>query len=56
MDMVSGIAKMSMDMATERVSTLTQVAVLKNVMDAQKETMAILLESLGIGGKLDVKG
>ncbi|GHS85761.1 hypothetical protein AGMMS49957_02540 [Synergistales bacterium] len=56
MDMVSGIAQMSMNMATERVSTLTQAAMLKNVMDVQKETMAILLESLGIGGKLNVKG
>ena len=55
MDMVSGIAQASMEMASARVGTAVQVAVLKNVMEAQQETMALLLKTLGVGQNLNVK-
>ena len=55
MDMISGIAGASMEMASARVATAAQVAVLKQVMDVQKETMALLLESFGMGRNLNVQ-
>jgi hypothetical protein len=55
LDITSGIARASMEMASARVTTEAQVAVLKNAMDVHKETMAILLESMGMGRKLNVK-
>ena len=42
-----------MDMAAARVSSAVQVSMLKNVMELQQETMAQLLQSMGIGGALD---
>jgi hypothetical protein len=56
MDITSGIAKLSMEMASARVTTGVQAAVLKNVMDVQQESLAILLESLGVGGQLNIRG
>ena len=56
MDISLGIAQASMDMAAARVTTEMQVAVLKNVMDAQKDVIALLLESLGVGRNLNLKG
>lgn len=44
-----------MDMAAARVSSAVQVSMLKNVMDLQQETMAQLLQSMGIGGALDLR-
>jgi hypothetical protein len=55
MDITSGIAKASMEMAEARVTMGAQMAVLKNIMDAQQENMALLLNSMGIGRGLDVK-
>lgn len=55
MDITNGIALASMDMASARVTAGVQVAVLKQVMDAQQETMALLLNSLGVGRNLDVQ-
>ena len=56
MDMVSGIARASMDMASARVATAVQIGVLKQVMEVQKETMALLLDAFGIGKNLNVQG
>ena len=53
--MISGIAGASMEMAATRVTTGVQVAMLKNIMDAQQETMAILLNSMGVGRNLNVQ-
>ncbi|MDR3231526.1 MAG: YjfB family protein [Synergistaceae bacterium] len=55
MDITMGIAKTSMEMATAKLSAGVEVAVLKNVMDAQKETMAILLQSMGMGQHLNIR-
>ena len=55
MDITSGIAQASMEMASARVATAMQVAVLKQVMDAQQDTMALLLKSLGVGRNLSVE-
>lgn len=44
-----------MDMAAARVSSAVQVSMLKNVMELQQETMAQLLQSMGIGGALDLE-
>ena len=54
MDITSGIAKLSTEMASARVTAGVQAAMLKNVMDVQQESLAILLESLGVGGKLNI--
>ena len=55
MDITCGIAKASMEMASARVATGMQVAVIKHIMDAQQETFALLLNSLGVGQNLNVK-
>ena len=55
MDITSGIAKASMEMASARVTAGVQVAVLKQVMDVQQETLALLLNSFGVGRNLNVK-
>ena len=55
MDITSGIAKASMDMASARVTTGVQMAMLKNVIDAQQESLAILLKSMGMGQQLNLR-
>ena len=55
MDITSGIAQASMEMASARVATGVQVAMLKNVMDVQQESLAILLKSMGLGQQLDIR-
>lgn len=55
MDISADIARYSMDMAAARVSSAVQVSMLKNVMELQQETMAQLLQSMGIGGALDLE-
>lgn len=44
-----------MDMAAVRVSNAVQVSMLKNVMELERVTMAQLLQSMGVGGALDVR-
>ena len=56
MDITSGIALASMEMASARVAAKVQVAVLKNAMEIQQDTMALLLSSMGIGQNLNVLG
>ena len=55
MDITNGIALASMEMASARVTAGVQVAVLKQVMDVQQETMILLLNSLGIGRNLSIQ-
>jgi hypothetical protein len=55
MDITSGIALASMEMASARVTTGVQMAMLKNVMDVQQESLAILLKSMGVGRQLDIR-
>ena len=55
MDISGDVARYSMEMAAARVSSAVQVSMLKNVMEAQKDMMAQLLKSMGLGGSLDVK-
>jgi hypothetical protein len=55
MDITSGVAKLSMEMATARVTAGVQTAMLKKMMDVQQESLAILLESLGVGGQLNIR-
>ena len=55
MDMINGIAQASMEMASARVATAAQFAVLKNVMEAQKDTMELLLNSMGMGRNVSIQ-
>lgn len=55
MDITSGIARASMDLAAARVTTGVQAAVLKEVMDAQQETLALLLKTMGMGEQLNIQ-
>ena len=55
MDITSGIAQASMEMASARVTTGVQMAMLKHIMDAQQDTLALLLNSMGVGSNLNVK-
>ena len=55
MDLVTGIAQASMEMASARVTTGVQVAMLKNVMEMQQETLALLLNSMGMGRNLNIQ-
>jgi hypothetical protein len=55
MDITSGIARASMDLALTKVGAEAQTAMLKNVMDLQKESLSILLESMGVGRNLNVR-
>ena len=54
-DITSGIAQASMEMASARVTTGVQMAMLKYIMDAQQETLALLLNSMGVGRNLNVQ-
>ena len=54
-DITTGIARASMEMAEARVATGVQMAVLKQIMDAQQDTLALLLKSMGVGGQLSVQ-
>jgi len=55
MDITLGIAQASMQMASIKAATEVQTAMLKNVMDVQKESLAILLESMGVGRQLNIR-
>jgi hypothetical protein len=55
MDITSGIARASMEMASARVTAGVQTAMLKNVMEVQQESLAVLLKSLGVGRQLDLQ-
>lgn len=55
MDITSGIARASMDLASARVTAGVQVAMLKEVMNAQQETLALLLKTMGMGQQLDIR-
>ena len=55
MDITMGIAQASMEMASARVAAGVQVAMAKNIMEMQQETMALLLRSMGMGQNLNVK-
>ena len=55
MDITSGIAQASMELASARVATEAQIAVMKNVMEMQQETMALLLKSMGVGRNMNVQ-
>ena len=56
MDITNGIALASMEMASANVAAKVQVAVLKNVMEVQQDSLALLLSSMGIGQNLNVLG
>ncbi|MDR1733229.1 MAG: YjfB family protein [Synergistaceae bacterium] len=55
MDITTGIAQASMTMSLVKVATEAQTAVLKNVMDTQKEALSILLQSLGVGQQINIQ-
>ncbi|MDR2180485.1 MAG: YjfB family protein [Synergistaceae bacterium] len=55
MDITMGIAQTSMEMASAKLTAGVQMAVLKNVMDVQQESVAILLQSMGVGRQLDIR-
>ena len=44
-----------MEMASARVTAGVQMAVLKHIMDAQQDTLALLLRSMGVGRNLNVQ-
>lgn len=54
-DITADVARYSMEMASARTAQAIQTSMLKNVMEAQKDMMAQLLKSMGLGGSLDVK-
>ena len=56
MDITGDIARYSMDMASARVASQVQTSMLKNVMDLQEDMMAQLLQTMGLGGSLNVQG
>ncbi|MDO4786853.1 MAG: putative motility protein [Fretibacterium sp.] len=55
LEISESIARYSMDMAAVRVSSAVQASMLKNVMELERATMAQLLQSMGVGGALDVQ-
>ncbi|MBQ9526636.1 MAG: putative motility protein [Fretibacterium sp.] len=55
MDITGDIARYSMDMASVRVASAVQTSMAKNVMELQQDTMAQLLQSLGVGGSLNIQ-
>ena len=55
MDITSGIAQASMELASARVATGAQIAVMKSVMEMQQEAMALLLNSMGVGQNINVQ-
>ena len=55
MDITSGIAQASMELASSRVALGAQVAVMKSAMEMQQETMAVLLKSMGVGQNMNIK-
>ena len=54
-DITADVARYSMEMASARTAQAVQTSRLKKVMEAQKDMMAQLLKSMGLGGALDVK-
>ncbi len=52
----SSIAQYSMAAASARVTTAAQTAMMKNVMEMQEDMMSQLLQSMGLGGSLNVRG
>lgn len=55
MDVSMDIARYSMDMAQAKVATQAQVSMMKNVMELEKDSMAQLLSTMGVGGALNVQ-
>lgn len=55
MDITMGIARASTDMASARVAVEAQVAMMRNVMDMQQESMAMLLSTMGIGQNVNIQ-
>jgi len=56
MNIVTDVARASTEMASARVATGMQVAMIRNVMDMQQETMAMLLSTMGIGQNMNIQG
>ncbi len=56
MEITSGIAKQSMEMAESRLRSEVGVSMLKKVMDFEKDNMDQLLKSLGVGSQLNIRG
>ena len=54
MDITNGIALASMEMASAQLATGVQVAALKKMMEVHKDSLAILLQSMGLGRQLDI--
>ena len=55
MDITTGIAGASMEMASARVTAGVQMALMKNLMEAQQDTMALLLQSMGMGQNINTR-
>ncbi|MBR1671568.1 MAG: YjfB family protein [Fretibacterium sp.] len=55
MDITGDIARYSMDMAAARLSSAVQTSMVKNVMELQQDTMAQLLQTMGLGGSLNIQ-
>ena len=55
MDIINGIALASMEMASAKVANEVHITVMKNAMDIQEESLAILLKSMGIGRNINIK-
>ena len=55
MEITGDIARYSMDMASARVTSSVQTAMAKNVMELQQDTMSQLLQSMGMGGSMNIQ-
>ena len=53
-DITTGIARASMEMASARLTAGVQMAMLKNIMEVQQDTMTLLLQSMGLGQNLNI--
>ena len=54
MDITTGIMRASMDMAATQLATGVQIAALKKMMEVQQDSLAMLLQSMGLGRNLNV--
>jgi hypothetical protein len=43
-----------MEMASARLTAGVQMAMLKNIMEVQQDTMTLLLQSMGLGQNLNI--
>ncbi len=55
MDVSMDVARYSMEMSQAKVASQAQVSMMKNVMELEKDSMAQLLESMGVGGAFNVQ-